>query len=59
MLILAASTQLRSQFIDVSGLAVYNHVVALFLVMSDARGAGNLKNLNSLLIENFMFGILR
>jgi hypothetical protein len=58
VLILAASTQLRSQFIDVSGLAAYNHVVALFLVMLDARGAGNLKNLNSLLIKNFMFGIL-
>ena len=54
MLILVAHAQLRSQFVDVYWLAVYNHVVALFLVM-----LGNLnKNLNSLLIENFVFGIL-
>lgn len=54
VLILVAHTQLRSQFVDVYWLAVYNHVVALFLVM-----LGNLnKNLNSLLIENFVFGIL-
>jgi len=58
VLILAAHTHFRSHFIDVSWLGVYNHVVALFLVMLDAGGAGNLNNLNSLLIKNVMFGIL-